>query len=132
MEEVLAEADQLLNYVRSVQARALRMAIAGHKFNDYELSYGKRIRSFENIEEVAAWCERKKLPLDSYMPRELLSPAKMETMLRARGVYKRKKRNEEAPVSPVAQFIVLSNPKQVLKRKGDSAHDFDDLDAADE
>lgn len=132
MEEVLSEADQLLNYVRSVQARALRMAVAGHKFKGYEVGYGKRIRSFESIEEIVSWCKRKKIPEDVYAPREVLSPAKMETMLRATGRIKRAKRGQEKPVSPIEHLIVLSVPKPSLKRKGDNAAEFDDLDGGDE
>lgn len=128
IEAILEEAEFISAYVNSVKARALKMAVAGHKFMGFEVGFGRRTKSFENVEEVAAWLKKRGVPEDVYAPRSMLSPAGIEKELRRMGKIPKTKRGEDPAPSPLAQFISLSVPKPALKRKGAKAEeDFDDL-----
>lgn len=131
IQTVLEEAAFLKAYVASVEARALKLAVAGQRFKGFEVGYGRRVRQFDDVEEVRAWCKKKGIPEDVYAPRSFLSPPGLETALRKMGRIPKKKRGEEKQPSPIEAFVSLSIPKPVLKRTGtpDASEDFDDLDS---
>ena len=74
LNEVLKEAVLLENWIKSIRVRALNYLQAGGTLPDYVLGRGPRKRIFQNDAEVIEWCQRHKLPLDAYMPRELVTP----------------------------------------------------------
>jgi len=123
IEAVLEEAEFISAYVNSVKARALKMALAGHKFAGFDIGFGRRTKSFENVEEVTAWLKKKGVPQDVYAPRSMLSPTAIEKELRKMGKIPKTKRGEDPAPSPLARFISLSVPKATLKRKGVRASD---------
>lgn len=131
LNKILAEANLLLSWIKSVQARALAYVVNGGELADFELGWGKRSRLFQSEAEVIEWCRRRKLPEDTYMPRSLLSPAKLEEALKRAGKYPRKERGQPKPDSPIAHLVTYSVPKQTLKPRKET-NDFEALEDDDE
>lgn len=121
--DVLREAVLLKNWISQIEARALRMATAGVQLVDYQLGWSARKRIFQDPELVADWCKKHKLLVDEYMPRALLTPKKLEDVLKRRKLYPVKKRGDtEAPESPISHLVGYTTPKPALKpRAGNSA-----------
>lgn len=117
----------LENWIKAVKTRALAYLQAGNSLPDYELGWGPRKRVFQNPADVIAWCQKHKLPVDAYMPRELVSPKGLETILRKHGMIARAKRGEEKPDSPIAHLVGYTNPKPALKPRK-ATDDFDAID----
>lgn len=121
LNDILKEAQILEAWIRSVRGRALRELMAGGKLDDFELGWGTRKRVFENAEEVVEWCKRHKLSPDEYAPRALLTPKKLETVLKQHRIYPRKKRGDKAaPESPIAHLVTYTVPNPAVKPKGEA------------
>jgi hypothetical protein len=127
--EALDQVDFLQGWINSVQAHALRMveqnpaALPG-----WRLGWTKRTREWDDPIAVIEYCRERKLNIEDYSPRELLSPAQMEKMLRRRRPTPRRKRGEPAPPSPVQAFVKYSIPSAKLLRAEDPAEDFGPLE----
>jgi len=131
LNRILGEAHILLHWIQAVQARALAYVVGGGKLDDFELAFGARRRIFQDEAAVIEWCERHKLPLDTYMPRELLSPKQLEDALKRIGKYPKKIRGQQKPDSPIAHLIGYTVPTQKLKPRK-NVSDFDALDDEEE
>jgi hypothetical protein len=119
LDEVLAEAVILKNWITAIEARALSLAKEGHQFKLYELGWSNRKRIFQDPESAAAWCRKHKLLIDEYAPRNMLTPAKLEQVLKRRKLYPIKKRGEtERPPSPIEHLIGYTTPSPKLKPRG--------------
>jgi hypothetical protein len=130
LDQILDEAQQLKQWIKAIELRALRLAVSGHQFKGYELGWSARQRVFQHPEEVVEWCRKKNLIVDEYMPRQLLSPKQLEDVLKKHKLYPAKKRGSaEQPESPLAHLVGYTVPKPKLKPRGaDAGNDFDDLD----
>lgn len=135
VEEILREASLLKTWITAVEARALGMAKVGYQFDDYQLGWGVRKRIWQDTEAVREFCMvRNKIPEDEFAPRKLLTPSKLEVLLRALKIFPRKQRGQPPPESPVAQFVGYTIPKPALKPRkiATAENDFDEVDADDE
>jgi hypothetical protein len=134
VEQVLREAAILKTWIAAVEARALGMAKQGHQFSDYQLGWGTRKRIWQDPEAVRDYCAAKKLPEDSFAPRVLLSPKKLETLLRQHKIFPRKQRGQPAPESPIAHLVGYTVPSAALKPRkvAVAENDFDAVDGDDE
>jgi hypothetical protein len=122
---VLREAAMLKDWVARIEARALKLAVAGTPIDGYQLGWSARKRIFQDPELVVAWCRKHKLLPDEYMPRALLTPKQLETLLKRRKMYPAKKRGEaDAPDSPIAHLVGYTTPTPALKPKTSAAEDF--------
>jgi hypothetical protein len=128
--EVLNEVEVLQTFINAVRARALSILKDGGELPDYELGWGPRKRVFQNVEEVVEWCRKKKLPPDEYMPRQLLTPKRLEAALRRNGLYPKKKRGEDRVESPIAHLVGYTTPSPALKPKrgANAENDFDEFE----
>jgi hypothetical protein len=117
LNEVLNEAKALMNFVMAVRARALKYVMAGGRLDDYELGWGTKTRNFPNPEDVADWCRKRKIPLDEYMPRQLLTPKQLEGVLKQHKLYPKKVRGQDRPESPISHLVGYTVPKPALKPK---------------
>lgn len=131
LNEVLKEAFLLEQWIKSVKTRALAYVQAGGALHDYVLGWGTRKRIFQDEASVIEWCRNHKLPLDAYMPRELVSPKQLETVLKKHKLYPRAKRGEQTPDSPIAHLVGYTNPKPALKPRK-ASEDFDAIEDDDE
>ena len=131
LNEILKEAKLLKEWISGVEARALAKAKAGTKFDDFELGWGQRKRIWQNPEAAREWCESKKLNVDEYAPRDLLTPAAMEKLLKKLKLFPKKERGStEKPTSPIEHLIGYTVPSAALKpRKTASAtDDFEEVE----
>lgn len=131
LNEILKEAALLENWIKAVRARALAFAQGGGQLADFVLGWGVRKRIFQDEADVIAWCHKKKLPLDVFMPRELVSPKALETILKRHKLYPVAKRGQEKPDSPIAHLVGYTNPKPALKSRK-ATDDFEAVEDGDE
>lgn len=128
LNEVLREAVILEQWIKSIKARALAYLQSGGTLDDYVVGFGTRKRVFQDEAAVIEWCQRHKLPVDVFMPRELLSPKGLENVLKKHGLFPRAKRGEQKPDSPIAHLIGYTVPKAAIKPR----KEVDDFDAVED
>ena len=121
---LLLELPILKAWIKTVEARALRMAQAGTKIEGFKLGWGKRTRQWDSEAAVVAWCKRKKLNPEDYSPRGLLSPSELTKLIKKKKIVETK-RGEEF-VNPLDAFIKYSIPAPKVVPVGGS--EFDEID----
>ena len=131
LNEILQEVALLESWIKAIKARAIAHLQGGGALENFVLGWGPRKRIFQEAANVIEWCKKRKLPLDAFMPRSLITPKQLETILKKHGMYPRAKRGEEKPDSPIAHLVGYTNPKPALKSRTD-AGDFEALDDEEE
>jgi hypothetical protein len=107
--QALNSADLLEQWLHSVRAFALQLALDGTAIPGWEAGYTVPRRIWGDAEKVRALMERLRLPLDEYMPRELLSPAQTEKLL--------KRHKVKEPEKLVAPLVTRGIPERKLVKK---------------
>lgn len=128
---ILKEVVVLKNWIKAIEARGVSLLQSGAELQDFVLGWGTRKRMFQDEAAAIDWCRRHKLSVDTYMPRALLTPAKLETVLKKHGMYPRAKRGEQKPDSPIAHLVGYTVPKPAIKPRK-QVDDFDPVDDGDD
>lgn len=127
--EVVENIGFLKNYIKSIEEHALRLAQANPRaLPGWVLGWGKRTREWDNVDSVIEFCRERGLKPDDYAPRQLLSPAQLDKVLRARMPRKRRRKGEQPEPSPTNAFVKYSIPAPKLVRAGDAADDFEPIE----
>lgn len=99
-------------WIEAVKQHAYDVLDRGDKVPGYRLGYGVRRRIWKPDQQQSLLDMLAKLKINKdeiYTQPELLSPAKMEKVLKEHGHWPKKKRNEEKPASPLNPYIELSS-----------------------
>lgn len=92
----------------------------------WQLGWTRRTREWDDMPAVIEYCKQRKLAVEDYAPRELLSPAQMAKLLRRRFKPPRRKRGEPVPPNPLDAFVKYSIPSAKLVR-AEEATEFEAL-----
>lgn len=83
---VLDRADAVTDWIDAVRSRALRLAESGEvEIPGYKVTPKRSHRYWRDEEEVTKYLQNKRLPIDDYRPRSLVSPAQVERVMKRAG-----------------------------------------------
>lgn len=126
----------LEHWIRSVKSHAFDMAKAGTKIPGWKVGWGVRKRIWQASQEkqiVEALAEIGVTKAEIYSQPELLSPPKIEALLKLRKLYPAKPRNGDRPPSAIDPFITKSMPEPALVRENeDDEPDIKRVEASEE
>ena len=100
--EYLARAELAEEWAKGVRQLAQQRLEAGHKVEGWKIVAKQGRRHWIDHDAAKRWAQKKKIPIDVYMPRELLSPAQMEKAVKKFGL-----RIDDAPIATVSSGTTL-------------------------
>lgn len=102
--------------IEDLRGRAISAVHAGEEIPGYEKAWTQTRRVWKDETEANALLEKLGLGLKERYEVSLLSPAKAEKALRAKGLMPRAKRGQDAPPSPLEKVVTQSEPSPTIQK----------------
>lgn len=117
MMEILENAEMIENWVHAVKSHALHLVQKDQRaIPGWRMGWTRRAKEYDDEQGVIDYAKEHNIPMSEYMPRKLLTPAKMASLFKKYKLVPRARRGEQPHPNPVEAFVRYSVPKPKLIR----------------